>query len=392
MRQLQIGRQSAGFIARGHPWIRPDRFTKGLADLHLGEAVTLVDERGKGLASAIIDPQHPVCARVFHKLPGKSFHPDRALRSAWQARATLHHSVDTTTYRLVHGEGDFLPGLRIERYHSIWVVLLRSRIWQVHGQQLLHTLQQLLAEAGWEQHVIVVREQFADLRVEDCRSYRLDRKPLNPEQVEWVQERGTWMPATPFDRLATGVYVDQRATREWLSKRIAGKRVLNLFAYSGLFSIHLLRSGAALARDVDIAAPALALGAQAAERNGVSNRYEQIQNDVMAYCQQLQEPFDCIICDPPTAAQGQGNKQSQNSWVLKRDYPKLLHRLSHCLSSGGLLVACSNTLGGKPFPLQKELAACSHLSMSEAPSLALDIPQRKGFPEGRPFQIVCARA
>ena len=77
-RQIQVSRTTAVFLEKGHPWVRPDRFTKGLESVKNGEAVTLVDERGRGLASALAEPGGEVCARVFHRKPDMAFDPAAA--------------------------------------------------------------------------------------------------------------------------------------------------------------------------------------------------------------------------------------------------------------------------------------------------------------------------
>lgn len=118
-RQIQVSRTTAVFLEKGHPWVRPDRFTKGLESVKNGDAVTLVDERGRGLASALAEPGGEVCARVFHRKPDMAFDPAAALARAWDRRAELHADPTTTAYRVAHGEADFLPGVRIEDRKSV---------------------------------------------------------------------------------------------------------------------------------------------------------------------------------------------------------------------------------------------------------------------------------
>jgi 23S rRNA G2069 N7-methylase RlmK/C1962 C5-methylase RlmI len=98
-----------------------------------------------------------------------------------------------------------------------------------------------------------------------------------------------------------------------------------------------------------------------------------------------------IICDPPTSAHG------GDGWILRRDYQPLLSLACARLAPGGLLVACVNTLGGKPFPLSQAIKAASDAVgvavRSEAGfQLGIDIPQRDGFPEGRPYRLQAVRA
>ncbi|MFW5846361.1 MAG: hypothetical protein ACOCXJ_09060, partial [Planctomycetota bacterium] len=158
--RLQVSRASAGFLRRGHPWLRPDRFTRGLERLQHGQVVNLVDDQGRALASALIDREHPeICARVFHRRPDRNFDPTAALARAWQRRAALHADPDTDAYRIVHGEADFLPGARLERYGDCLVLLLQAPCLRPWRDSLAAASQALLPQA-----TLVLREQYNDLR------------------------------------------------------------------------------------------------------------------------------------------------------------------------------------------------------------------------------------
>ena len=381
-RQIQVSRTTAVFLEKGHPWVRPDRFTKGLESVKNGEAVTLVDERGRGLASALAEPGGEVCARVFHRKPDMAFDPAAALARAWDRRAELHADPTTTAYRVAHGEADFLPGVRIERLGEVVVVLVQAACALPHLPALTAALAQRLPTAR-----IVVREHLDDLRRAPAAARLADGSPLPPaETTVEVLERGVRLLATPFAGLATGLYLDQRGTRDWLRPRVVGKRVLNGFAYTGAFGVAALVAGAAEATDTDLAAPALATAAANARLNGVEDRHSTLQGDCRAVLNNLSTPVDVLIVDPPTAAQGSGG------WLLRRDYPEVLGLAWSRLAPGGLLVACCNTLHGKPFPRAEAVAtACPGGREEPGPEIAADIPLLKGFPEGRPFRIAARR-
>lgn len=380
MRQLQVSRSTQAFLARGHPWVRRDRHTRGLDQCTSGEAVTLVGEGGRGLASALVDRAHPaICARVYHHQPDRPFDPVTALQRAWQRRGFLHQDPTTDAYRIVHGEADFLPGLRIERYGPVSVILAQAACMQAHLPLLGEALQALDRSA-----VIVLREQFHDLRQAPIRSHRRDGRPCDPDERVACRELSVRWEATPFADLATGIYVDQRATRAWLRGHCAGRRVLNLFAYTGLFSVSLLQAGAATAMDVDLSGPALASASHLAACNGVGERHHTRKADCTRFLRQESGDFDLIICDPPTAAQG------GQGWVARRDYPSLLVAALQRLAPGGLLWAASNTLG-KPYDLARALEAAVHSTglrgqIRRGPDPGPDVPLRKGFGEGRPFR------
>ena len=385
-KSLIIGRQSAGFIQRGHPWVRPDRFTSGLDACAAGDVITLVDERGRGFASALADPQDEVCARVFAREAQVVFDPAALIAKAWARRGRFHHDRSTDCYRVVHGEADGLPGLRVERYADVLVVVVFAACINPYIDAITTALAAHLPNAR-----IVVREHFDDLRRSGVATRMIHGDLPGPESEVEGREFDVRLPLQPFAGLATGIYVDQRGTRRWLRKQCRDARVCNLFAYTGLFSLSLLQAGAASAIDVDLAAPALERATLAAARNGWSDKHRVAHSDCATWLADCRENFDIMICDPPTAAQGGGQ-----GWVARRDYPALLTLALQRLASGGLLVACSNTLGVKPADPEaclREAASNTGIGVEllAAPALDPDLPQLAGFPEGLPFRCTIAR-
>ncbi len=387
---LTVSRTTARFISDGHPWVRIDRFTRGLDRLKPGAAVTLVDERGRRLASALADPGSDLCARVYHRRPDRDFDPAAAAVRAWERRTPLHRDPATDCYRVVHAEADFLPGLRVERFGPVLVATVSAAVIAPHLDAVLAALvERMLADCALAVGVeVVVRRHLDDLRraeVADEMWHAGQRSPVAEREREVPgRELGITYPLRPFAGLATGLYIDQRATRAWLQSRAAGRRVLNLFAYTGAFSLAALAAGAVSATDVDLGAPALARAGAAAALNGCADRHRTVQADCAAFLAEAKADYDLIICDPPTAAQG------GEGWVLRRDYPGLLQRAADHLAPGGLLLASCNTIHGKPFPLPDAVAATG-LTLVDGPALGEDVPQIAGFPEGRPFRLVVAR-
>ncbi len=390
-RTLQVSRATARFIEDGHPWVRPDRFTRGLGQFAAGDVATLVTEQGERIASAVVDPEGAVCARVFHRRADMAFDPVAALARAVAKRAALFADPETDCFRVVHGEGDHLPGLRVERYADVFVVVVFADAAMRAAKAVCAAI---LAPDGpvaafVYAPTVVLRDHRDDLRREEVRSARFGSgPPLDPEGVVMGRELGVRYPLRPFDGLATGLYVDQRETRRWLRSLAPGRRVLNLFAYTGAFSVSMLVAGAAHAVDVDLARPALARAEEAAVMNGVADRHAAIKADCGAWLGTARDAFDLIIVDPPTAAMG------GEGWVLRRDYPGVLAKAFARLAPGGLLVACCNTLNGKPYPLDEVMrdaataAGRGGARSVEVPKLGEDLPQLRGFPEGRPYRLV----
>ena len=384
MNTLQVSRSTARFIQQGHPWVRIDKFTKGLAQLKTGEMVTLCDERGKGLASALADPEQDICARVYHKRPHKTFQVAMALDQALSKRQALYEDPYTNCYRVVHGESDFLPALRIESLGQFLVILLRASCIKTYLKDIISW-----CKKNFPTSELIIKEQFDDLRRHPLKIYDSNFKACDPQHECIGLEDGVQVLCRPAEDLATGVYVDQRATRQWLRPHCTDKDIANAFAYTGLFSSALLSAGARSSTDIDISAPALELAERNAALNHVADRHKAVVSDSISYFKQQATEFDIIILDPPTAAHG---KQKQ-SWILRRDYPILIEQALKRLRPNGLLVACRNTLGmKKQFALRKHLADHHpELALLDNPSIGIDIPSLKGFPESRPYELVIAR-
>ncbi len=386
MRTLTVSRATAGFVTRGHPWVRPDRFTRGLERLTPGEAVTLIGQDGAQLASALADPHAAIAARVYAARPNLPFDPAAAIQAAWLRRDGLHRDPGTDCYRIVHGEADHLPGLRVERYADVLVVLVLADCIVPAIDPICAALAGLMPTA-----TVVIRDHRQDLRRGAPTTRRWGGGDIDAEAVVEGRELGVRFPLRPFAGLATGIYVDQRATRIWLRQRAVGKRVLNLFAYTGAFSISLLAAGARSAIDVDLSAPSLARAREAAESNGVADRHAIAHGDCAEILANSSDDYDVIIVDPPTAAQGGGG----GGWILRRDYPRLLTLAAKRLAPGGTLIAACNTVGGKPFDLRATVRGAAQesgirLDVIGSPRLDDDIPQMRGFPEGRPFELIAA--
>ena len=279
---LQIGRQSAGFIQRGHPWLRRDRFLGSLDGFQAGDSVTLVTDRGERIASALVDPDAAdnIIARVYDNRPDRLFDPSAALFRAAEARARLRRDPQTDCFRLVHGEGDFLPGVRVECYGDCAVLLLRCAAACAHTAALVDGLRTILGHDD-----IIIREQIDDLRRAPVQARHSSGRALVADREITGLEFDQKYVVMPENDLATGIYVDQRGTRAWLRDQIAQwpqpPRVLNLFAYTGVFSTFALSVGAAAATDMDLAAPALAIATTNAARNGFADRHQVLRGDCL---------------------------------------------------------------------------------------------------------------
>ena len=145
-----VGPETVRMLELGHPWIIADAFTKKWPAGTAGQLIELTDAGGRFLATALLDPEDRIVARVLSR---ERLRLDRAwlrkrLEPALELRRTHADLGDTDAYRLVNGEGDGLPGLVVDRYGEYLLIQLYAAGWQPHLQTVVQVLQELLAPAG----------------------------------------------------------------------------------------------------------------------------------------------------------------------------------------------------------------------------------------------------
>ena len=384
-RTLRVSQATARILARGHPWVLPDRDTGSLAGLKAGDRVRLRDRSGRDLALALADPGSRVVARVVGR-PEESFEPRARALAALRRRADLLERADTDVVRLVHGEADGLPGLFVDRYGDALVAVRQARCAAPWCGAVYDVLcRELDLSAVWE------KDHFDDLRRASVRG-RAVRGVLDENAEVEVREAGLTVLCRPFGGLATGIYPDQRDNRAQLVEAGPFPRVLNLFAYTGVFSLAMLVAGAARAVDVDLAAPALRTARRNRALNGLPSACHHTRKaDAVAFTRaQADASFDLVIVDPPVSARG------GKGWYVDRSYGPLLDDVLRVLAPGGTLLACLNRRGARPDQLRRQVreraAACGReIRSGHAAPPALDHPVMEGFAESRMFQGFLAR-
>lgn len=296
-----------------------------------------------------------------------------ALATLYQHLLVALEQVPQETRRLFHGRGRCWPGL--EQITADWLqgVLLVALFKPVSDAELA-ALQQMLLELGqstvWQQsgaHSLLLQQRY------------LPESPtqwLLGEPVEHADicENGLKYRLDLGKKQNTGLFLDMRHGRQWVQAQSAGKRVLNLFAYTCGFSVAALAGGATHVVNLDMARAALNRGRD----NHRLNQHDLSQvvflgHDLFKSWGKVAKygPYDLIIIDPPSFQRG--------SFVLSKDYPKVLRRLPELLSANGLVLACSNEPEIGPDYLIQAMA-------SEAPSLPFSerLSNPPEFPDRQP--------
>lgn len=379
-----VGPDTLRMLELGHPWVIADSYTRKWPQGRPGEVVALSDDKGARLAMALLDPADRIVARVL------GCGPDGITR-AWLAqqlnralalRATHAELGDSSAYRLVNSEGDGLPGLTVDRYGDYLMIQLYTPAWKPYLEQLVAELQLLLAPRG-------IYEKFRPQQTRSLASEQPDKKfsrllrgePLRGKLT--VLENGLNFLVDLEAGLNTGLFLDQRRNRRDLMQRVAGKRVLNLFAFTGAFSVAAAAAGAERVCSVDASAAYLDWAKENFGANRLNpKRHEFLTGDCFAVLEELQRQnrqFDLILMDPPSFS-----TTGKSRFTTKGGTAELVALALALLPTGGLLITSSNHQKVELADYLKELRRGALQAHCD-----LRILQTLGQPEDFPFAVTC---
>jgi 23S rRNA (cytosine1962-C5)-methyltransferase len=316
-------------LAGGHPWV----FRSDLAEAPSGPAgaVRVADPRGHALGWAWWSPASEIALRRVER------DSDATIDGAWWRERLAHAlarraplAADTNACRLVHGEGDGLPALVVDRYDQWLVVQFLSAAVEAQRALVVDALQELAAPAG------ILARNDASVRAREGlpRTVELVAGAV-PEEIE-VNEHGVTYLAAPWTGQKTGAFLDQRENRVMLRAHARG-RALDVFSYHGSFALHLAR-GADSVTAVDASAQALERARSNAARNGIGT-LACVEADAFDYLRDAAargERFDVIALDPPALAKNRGSIPG-----ALRGYKELNLRAMRLLAPGGMLFTAS---------------------------------------------------
>lgn len=394
-------------LRRGHPWLYAEGITHQSHSAQPGDLAVIFDAGRRFLAIGLYDPTSPLRVRVLHH--GRPATIDRAwfvsrLAAALSWRVTLPECA-TTGYRLVHGENDGLPGLVIDRYENTLVLKLYTLAWVPHLAGLRAALVEVLADPA---PALVLRlsrelaqrpEQLYGLHDGMLLAGELPPAPGDaPAGTVIFRENGLRFEADVLHGQKTGFFLDQRDNRARVEKLAAGRRTLNVFAYTGGFSVYAARGGAPEVTSLDASAPALA----AAGRNFALNRdvpgvaaaqHTTLAGDAFTALAGLAEQgrvFDLVVVDPPAFAH-----QASDVETALRAYGRLTVLALGVLAAGGTLVlaSCSSRVTAEGFfKAVNQAAAHAGRPLRELDRTGHAIDHPILFPEGAYLKCLYAQA
>ena len=360
--------------AAGHPWIYRSDVSER-PDVDAG-AVAVRGPNGAPLGWALWSPASEISLRLLDRDPRATIDAawwHRRLAQALRRREPLR--AVATAYRLVHGEGDGLPSLIVDRYDRWLVVQLMSAGLEAFRAPITSALLDLTGAQG------ILARNDAPLRSKES----LARETVLlagevPEEIE-VEEHGVRYLAAPWRGQKTGAFLDQRENRA-LVAQVARGRALDCFSYHGSFALHLAR-GADRVTALDASAHALERAAANARRNGFEN-VDFVEADAFDYLRAREhagDRFDTIVLDPPAFA-----KTRQALPGALRGYKDVNLRALRLLAPGGMLftASCSFHLT-KPLFLEMLQAAAAdsgrRIALREVRGQPLDHPEVLTIPE-----------
>ena len=335
-----------GPVMRFHPWIFSGAIEKTIGKPAEGDVVECFSSGGAYLATGHCMPGS-LAVKLFtfkRQEINDSFWYSK-IKEAWQVRKSigLTYNPNTNAYRLVHNEGDSIPGLIVDVYGSLAVL-------QAHSTGM-HDIRKLLAEAivaESEGIISTVYDKSADaIRKMTGRTVE-DGFLVGNIGVCEVLENGHLFHINAVTGQKTGFFVDQRENRELLAHYAKGKHVLNMFGYTGGFSVYAAKAGAKLVHTVDSSAPAIAIAEKNMNLNGfTAPAYACIVADARKYIETMDHgQYDVIVLDPPAYAK---NVASRNQAL--KGYRTINAMALARIKSGGLLFtfSCSQVVDRQMF-------------------------------------------
>lgn len=340
---LKPGKEDS--LKRFHPWVFSGAIHHMDDGIEEGQLVRVVDINGQFIAVGHYQVGS-IAVRVlsFKNIPITDEFWEKRISCALAVRQAIGiaDNPENNTFRLIHGEGDHLPGLVVDCYghtavmqaHSVGMHVCRHTI----AQQLLKVLDGRIANVYYKSETTLPFK--ADLGQED--GFILGHSDDNTALENGLRFYVDWLKGQK-----TGFFVDQRDNRSLLESYAKGRSVLNMFCYTGGFSVYAMRGGAQLVHSVDSSAKAIELTRRNVALNFPDNtRHQAFCDDAFKYLDATDGQYDLIILDPPAFAKHRGALHN----ALK-GYTRLNVKAFQRIRSGGILFtfSCSQVVTKEHF-------------------------------------------
>ncbi len=359
----------------------------GVEGVEAGTVVRVLDRDGKFVGQAFWNPRSEIALRVLSRDEAPPVDDDW-FRAVIRRAVTLRQDVlqldgVTDAYRVVHAEGDALPGLIVDRYADV----ISCQVSSLGIYRTFPILRDVLVEAFAARTVHVT----ADPRLAKREGFPIPRGAGADARAE-ITEHGLRFDVDCAGGHKTGFFLDQRDSRARVRSLARGRRVLDLFSYTGGFALNAARGGATAVRAVDLDEKAVAAGRANAERNGLARQVEFEHADAFDVLRGMTSgAFDLIVVDPAKQAHSRNELDR-----AKKMYVDLNRLAFEKAARGGLVLTCSCTglLDESAFLSALSRAAFlsgRHVTFVEIAGAPGDHPVAADTPEGRYLKTVLCR-
>jgi len=340
---LKPGKEQS--VKRLHPWIFSGAIKRIEGTPKEGDIAEVFSNDHEYLATGHYQIGS-IAIRLFsfqQVIPDFQFWRDK-IQAAWNLRKALSltDNPDTNVYRLVNGEGDGLPGLIIDYYNGTAVIQMHSVGMYYLRSQITAVLQEI-----YQPSRLTVYDKSENTIPGKAGLNAKNEFLAGDQAVAEVVENGNKFRIDVVTGQKTGFFIDQRDNRKLLLDYVRGKDVLNMFCYTGGFSVYALKGGASSVHSVDSSAQAIDLTEKNVFLNfGSGNRHQAFSDDAFGFLNSIQDSYDVIILDPPAFAKRQ---DALNNAL--QGYKRINIKAFEQIRSGGILFtfSCSQVVTRENF-------------------------------------------
>jgi 23S rRNA (cytosine1962-C5)-methyltransferase len=340
---LKPGKEQS--VMRLHPWIFSGAIRKINGSPAEGDVVEVFSDDGEYLASGHYQIGS-ITVRLFsfrQVNPDYSFWKEKIL-NAFNLRKSLNltDNPENNVYRLLHGEGDGAPGLIIDYYNGLVVMQMHS----VGMYRIRETIAEVIRELYGSNLVAIYDKSESTVPFKANLGAKNGFLYGNQPAID-ICETGCLFRIDAVTGQKTGFFIDQRENRQLLARYVKDRQVLNVFCYTGGFSVYALKAGAALVHSVDSSAPAMELTSKNVLLNGFDDeRHLSVTTDAFAFMNNIRDAYDVIILDPPAFAKHQ---DALNNAL--QGYKRLNAKAIEQIRPGGILFtfSCSQVVTRENF-------------------------------------------
>ena len=333
---LRLKKNEERRLKAGHLWVYSNEIDidkTPLKDFSPGTAVSIEDSQGHVLGNAYVNPHSLISARLISRDAKYVLDQSLITHRLNIALSLREQCFAQPFYRLVHGEGDNLPGLIVDRFADVLVVQITTAGMEMQKQAIITALEKTLKPAA-----IVLRNDSPSRKAEELDSYVETASGTLPESV-LLEENNTRFEIDVLSGQKTGWFYDHRMNRARMQHYVKDKRVLDVFSYIGGWGIQALTAGANEVMCIDTSAKAVDRIHHNASLNKVEDKLVSVEGDAFEALKSLRqerERFDVVIIDPPAFI-----KRKKDFKEGLTAYRRINQMALQVLNKGGYLVSAS---------------------------------------------------